>query len=147
MELTENQNYIFNPEALMMNAKSPMKQIEVCLVATKNYVFYIPVKTTSLFFFFDLIKKHKLFDGVSIEEGVQNLIKNSPTVEQLEQNFIALLEGNEKYVSKISEQSLFKFQSFLGKKTLRMKNSFSDWSSVTLKSKAKGKELLAFYEN
>ena len=45
MKLIENQDYVYYDSGLMLNSKQPMKNVDVCLVSTKDYVFYIPKKT------------------------------------------------------------------------------------------------------
>jgi hypothetical protein len=145
MKLIENQDYVYYDSGLMLNSKQPMKNVDVCLVSTKDYVFYIPKKTVGMFVILNTIKTHKYFEGVSIEEGVKNLIKNSDTVSDLEKSFIALLEDDDKYVHRIEDKKSFKFRGFLGKHTLRMSTGGANWSSVMAKGKGKSKEFRAYH--
>jgi len=145
MKLIENQDYGYYDSGLMLNSKQPMKNVDVCLVSTKDYVFYIPKKTVGMFVILNTIKTHKYFEGVSIEEGVKNLIKNSDTVSDLEKSFIALLEDDDKYVHRIEDKKSFKFRGFLGKHTLRMSTGGANWSSVMAKGKGKSKEFRAYH--
>jgi hypothetical protein len=98
-----------------------------------------------MFVILNTIKTHKYFEGVSIEEGVKNLIKNSDTVSDLEKSFIALLEDDDKYVHRIEDKKSFKFRGFLGKHTLRMSTGGANWSSVMAKGKGKSKEFRAYH--
>jgi len=40
--MTQDVDYVYYDSGLMINSKQPMKQTDVCLVSTKDYVFYIP---------------------------------------------------------------------------------------------------------
>jgi len=115
-----------------MNSKQPMKNIDVAIVATKKYLFFVPKKTVGMFFVLNTIKTHKLFEGVDIEQGVKNLIEQSNSLEELESSMIALLENDEKYVHHIEDKKSFKFRGFLGKHTLRMSIGGTNWSSFML---------------
>lgn len=143
--MTKDQDYVYYDSGLMLNSKQPMKQIDVCLVSTKDYAFYIPKKSVGMFVVLNTIKTHQYFDGVSIEEGVQKIIANSETPQDLEKSLIALLEDDEKYVHKISDKKTFKFKGFLGKHTLRMSTGGANWSSVMANGKGLSKEFRAFH--
>lgn len=145
MALTENQDYVYYESGLMMNSKQPMKNIDVCLVSTKDYVFYVPKKSVGMFVVLNTIKTHQYFDGVNIEEGVRNLIDKAETLEDLEKSMIALLEDDEKYVHEIADKKTFKFKGFLGKHTLRMSTGGANWSSVMANGKGKSKEFRAYH--
>lgn len=145
MALTEKQDYVVYDSGLMMNSKQPMQNVDVCLVSTKNYVFYIPKKSVGMFVILNTIKTHQFFDGVSIVEGVRKLIDKAETVEELEKSLIALLEDDEKYVHKIADKKSFKFKGFLGKHTLRMSTGGTNWSSVMAQGKGNSKEFRAFH--
>jgi hypothetical protein len=145
MALQEKTDYVFYESGLMLNSKQPMKNVDVCLVSTKNYVFYVPKKTVGLFFVLNTIKTHQYFDGVTIEQGVRKLIDNSETIEGLEKSMIALLEDDEKLVHKIDEKKSFKIRGFFGKHTLRMSTGGTNWSSVTINGKGNGKEFRTFH--
>ena len=88
--MTHNQDYVYYDSGLMLNSKQPMKQIDVCLVSTKDYVFYIPKKSVGMFLVLNTIKTHQYFDGVSIEEGVKKIISESATLQDLEKSLIAI---------------------------------------------------------
>lgn len=143
--MTEKQDYLIYDSAFVMNSKQPMKQIDVCAVCTKNYIFYIPKKTVGLFLLFNTIRNHSYFNGVSVEAGVRRLVQDAPSVEELEKSLIALVEGDEKCVHKISDQSSFKFRGFLGKHTLRMATALTNWSSISPNGRGNSKEMRAFY--
>ena len=145
MSLAQDQDYTYYESGLMLNSKQPLKNVDVCLVSTKDYVFYIPKKTVGMFVVLNTIKTHKYFDGVSIEEGVKNLIDKAESVSALETGLIALLEDDEKYVHKITDKKSFKFRGFLGKHTLRMSTGGANWSSVMAKGKGNSKEFRTFH--
>lgn len=145
MSLAQDQDYTYYESGLMLNSKQPMKNVDVCLVSTKDYVFYIPKKTVGMFVILNTIKTHKFFDGVSIEQGVKNLIEKAESVSALETGLIALLEDDEKYVHKIADKKSFKFRGFLGKHTLRMSTGGANWSSVMAKGKGNSKEFRTFH--
>ena len=145
MALQEKIDYVFYESGLMLNSKQPMKNVDVCLVSTKNYIFYAPKKTVGLFFVLNTIKTHQYFDGVTIEQGVRKLIDNSETIEDLEKSMIALLEDDEKLVHKIDEKKTFKIRGFLGKHTLRMSTGGTNWSSVMPNGKGNSKEFRIFH--
>ena len=98
-----------------------------------------------MFVLLNTIKTHQYFEGVSIEEGVRNLISKAESVEGLEKSMIALLEDDEKYVHKISDKKSFKFKGFLGNHTLRMSTGGTNWSSVLAKKKANSKLFRTFH--
>jgi hypothetical protein len=144
MSLT-NDDYCYYPSGLMMNSKQPMKNVDVVVLGTKNYIFFIPKKTVGLFFVLNTIKTHRLFEGVDIETGVKNIIENSNNVEELESSMIALLEEDDKYVHPISEKKSFKFRGFLGKHTLRMSTGGTNWFSIMPNGKGNSKLFRTFY--
>ena len=145
MTLTEKQDYVFYESGLLINSKQPLKNADVCTVSTKDYVFFVPKKTTGMFVVLKTIKTHQFFDGVSIEQGVRALIDKAETVQDLESSLTALLEDDEIYVHKIAEKTSFKFKGFLGKQTLMMRESMKKYSSVSPNGKGNGKEFKAFH--
>ena len=145
MALQENIDYVFYEKGTMMNYKQPMKNVTVVVVSTKNYVFYVPLKTVGTFGFFNTIKTHQYFDGVSIPEGVQKIIANAESVDALEKSMIALLEDDDKYVHKIADKNSFKFKGFLGRHTLRMATSKTKWSSIYANGKKQSKAFRTFH--
>ncbi|PCJ27921.1 MAG: hypothetical protein COA97_03030 [Flavobacteriales bacterium] len=145
MKLIEKQDYVVYDNGMMLNSKQPMQHIYVCLVSTKDYIFYIPKKTVGMFVVFNAAKIHQLFDGVTIEEGVKRLIGKAETVEELENSMINLLENDDKCIHKIADKKSFKFKSFLGKHTLRMSNGPLTWSSVMPVEKKDSKEFRLFH--
>lgn len=144
--LEQNKDYVFYEDSGVMNSKQPMTILNATVVGTKNYVFFIPTKTTGLFLILDTIKNHSYFQGISIPEGVKKLIDHSNTIADLEESLKALLQEDEKYVHFIPEWPSFKFKGFLGNHTLRLgKGGTGAWSSVTVKGKGKSKEFRIFY--
>ena len=145
MALTEKQDYVVYDSGMMMNSKQPMQNVDVCLVSTKDYIFYVPKKSVGMFVILNTIKTHQFFDGVTIEEGVKRLIEKSENTQDLEKSMTALLEDDEKYVHKIADKKSFKFRGFLGKHTLRMSTGGANWSSVMAQGKGNSKEFRAFH--
>lgn len=127
-----------------MSSKAMMQTIEASIVSTKNYVFIVPQKTTGMFIIVDTIKRHNLFAGVSIPDGVQKIIASCKTVEELESSMRNLLEDKELYVYNISALTSFKFRGFLGKQTVRLATGLS-WTSISPANKAESKAFRAFH--
>lgn len=144
MELIPNQTYFHCDSSLVMTSRAMMQTINACIVSTKNYVFVIPQKTIGFFVVVNTIKTHHLFSGVSVEQGVKNLVAQCKTVEELENTFLNLLEGQDIYIYKISELTSFKFKGFLGKHTVRMGKGWG-WTSVTVNPKAASKAFRTFH--
>lgn len=145
MSLVEKQDYVLYDSGMMMNSKQPMKNADVCVVSTKDYIFFVPKKTTGMFVVLNTIKTHQLFEGVSIEEGVRNIVGKSETKDSLEKSMIALLEDDEKYVHKIGDKKSFKFKGFLGKHTARMSEGGTNWASIMVNGKGNSKEFRSFH--
>lgn len=145
MPLKEKLDYVYYESGLMLNSKQPMKNIDVCLVSTTDYIFYVPKKTVGTFVVLNTIKTHQFFDGVSVEQGVRNIVDHAESIEHLERSMIALLEDDEKYVHKIEDKKSFKFKGFLGKHTLRMSTGGTNWSSIMAKGKGNSKEFREFH--
>ncbi len=143
--MTHGQDYLFYEKGTMMTSKSPLKSYTVCTVATKNYVFLIPIESMGTFLIVNTFSKHQFFDGVSVPEGVKNLINNSNSAEELENSLKALLDEDDKYVYQISELSSFKFKGILGKHTLRMSRSKMHWASISPTGKGLSKEMRTYY--
>lgn len=143
--MEKNKDYAYYDLGLMMTSKSPMSRFDVCLVSTKDYVFFVPVKSVGFFVILNTIKTHKLFEGVSVQEGVQKLIAQQESVESLEKAMCALLEDNDKYIYHIPELKSFKFRGFFGKHTVRMSRGGANWATVMPYKKADSKEFRAFH--
>jgi hypothetical protein len=142
----DNSSCLLIEDALAMNSKMPMKQIYSCIVCTKNYFFVVPTKTIGMFVIFNTIKENALFENLSIQEGLKNLIEDADNVEAIESKLITLLEDDENYIFNLSEAKSTKIKSFLGKKTYMYRKPKS-WSSFSPKSSKVGKSLVAFYAN
>ncbi len=133
-------------EALGINANSPLKRIISSVVCTKDYYFVVPTQSIGTFVIFDTIKNHSFFDGLSIPEGLKQMIAEATNVHELEDKIKALLENNQNYIYKLSEAKGLKLKSFLGKKTMMYKRGFG-WGSFSPKSKDEGKLLVEFYKD
>jgi hypothetical protein len=68
---------------MMMTSRSPLKKVDVCLVGTRNYLFAVPMKTVGMYVMLTTFKTHQFFQDVSIPEGVQRVIQNAQSVEEL----------------------------------------------------------------
>jgi hypothetical protein len=133
-------------EALGINANSPLKRIISSVVCTKDYYFVVPTQSIGTFVIFDTIKNHSFFDGLSIPEGLKQMIDEATNVHELEDKIKVLLENNQNYIYKLSEAKGLKLKSFLGKKTMMYKRGFG-WESFSPKSKDEGKLLVEFYKD
>lgn len=145
MSLVEKQDYVFYQSGTLINSKQPMKNADVCVVSTKDYVFFVPKKTIGIFPMVTTIKTHRLFENCSIEDGVKKVIDAAEDKDSLEKSLIALLEDDDKYVHPLSEKKSFKFKGILGKHTLRMSTGGANWSSVSPNGKGNSKEFRAFH--
>lgn len=145
--LQQDQDYVVYDETFVATSKQPMKHSYATLVATKNKLFLVPTKTIGLFLILDTIKTHSFFQGVPISEGVRKIIASANTIEELEDSFSALLQDDPKYVYVLEEWPIFKFQSFLGKHTLRLaKGGFpASWTAIGVKGRALSKQFRTFY--
>lgn len=144
--MTEGKEYVFYREGLLMSSKQPMKNVDVSVVSTPNYIFFVPIKSVGLFLIVNTITTHQYFQDVSVPDGVQRLVEEATSQEDLEKSFIALLEDDEKYVHKIADKKKFKFNGFLGKHTLRMSTGGGNWTSIMPKGKGTSKEFRAYHE-
>ncbi|MCG8577068.1 MAG: hypothetical protein MI810_19460 [Flavobacteriales bacterium] len=134
-------------DAMAMNSKMPMKQIYSCVVCTKDHFFIVPTKSIGMFVLFNTIKNHAFFEGLSIPEGLRKIVKETESVDELEDKLKDLLENDEKYIFAFADAKDHKIKGFLGKKTLTYRKDGMGWASFSPKSKADGKALVAFYEN
>jgi len=128
-----------------MSSKAPMKRIDCAVVATKNYVFLVPVKSVGFFVVLNTIKTHQLFEGKSVHQGIEDLIASCSSPSEIEEKFCALLEDNPMYVFKISELSTFKIKGFLGKHTAMMRRSLKEYASILPNGKGNSKEMRLFF--
>ncbi len=145
--MEHNKDYVFYDNAFMTTMKAPMKQFQVSIVGTKDYIFLVPNKSVGFFVILNTIKNHQYFDGVSVQEGLKKLIDESTDVVSLENSLKALLEDDGKYIYELSALKAFKFGGFLGRQTLRMDVSKLHKTNVSPKKKKDSKEFRAFYEN
>ena len=129
-----------------MSSKQPMKNVDVCVVSTHDYVFFVPKKSTGMFLVLNTITTHQYFQDCSVEDGVGKLVQEAESKDSLEKSLIALLEDDEKYVHKLADKKKFKFNGFLGKHTLRMSEGGTNWASIMPKGKGVSKEFRAFHE-
>ena len=143
--MTENQNYVSYDSGILMSSKQPMKQADVAVVGTKDYLFFVPKKTVGMFLVLNTIKTHQFFAGVSVEEGVKKLIAQAADTDELEKSLVALLEDDEKYVHRLADKSSFKFRGFLGKHTLRMSTGGTNWTAIMANGKGNSKAMRIFY--
>lgn len=146
MEINQESTDLFFCEAaMMMTSKAPLQRLDVCIVATKNYVFAVPMKSVGMYFVLTTIKTHNLFQDVNIPEGVKRLITNSSSVEDLENSIKNLLENNDLYIYPVAGNSSFKFRGFLGKHTLRIGIDKMRWTSFSPTKGAASKLFRKFY--
>lgn len=143
--LNKNTDFVVCEQASFMNAKAPTSITNGVCVGTRNYVFFIPTQTVGFFPMLQTFKTHRLFEGVSVQEGVTNLIGSSNSVEALEESFIELLENNAKYVHQISTYNTFVISGLFVKNNLRLIRSRFDFNACVLKPKEVAKTFRDFY--
>lgn len=143
--MEHGKDYVFYDNAFMTTMRAPMKQFQVSIVGTKDYMFLVPNKSIGFFVILNTIKNHQYFDGVSVQEGLKKLINEAEDIKSLEESLIALLDDDKKYFYKLDELKAFKFGGFLGRQTLRMDVSKTHKTNVSPKKKKDSKEFRAFY--
>ncbi len=145
--MTHNKDYVFYDNAFMTTMKAPMKQFQVSIIGTKDYIFLVPNKSMGFFVIVSTMKNHQYFDGATVQEGLKRLIDEAESIEGLENSLKALLEDDTKYIYDLNSLKRFKFGGFLGRQTLRMDVSKLHKTNVSPKKKKDSKEFRAFYEN
>ena len=135
----------FCDNAMLMTSRAPLQRLDVCLVATPNYIFTVPMKAVGMYLLVTTIKTHQFFQDVDIPTGVKRLIENSNSAEELETSMKALLEDNNLYVYPVQGNSSFKFRGFFGKQTLRIGIDKLRWASFSPNKSAESKRFRAFY--
>ncbi len=143
--MKETIDYTMCSEAGIMNSRNPFKTTNGAVVGTKKYLFFIPVQSTAVYPLFTSMKTHDLFQGVSVQEGLVRLIRNSNSVDELENSLCQLLENNEQCVHVLSDWPTFKFSGLFTKNNLRLIKSRKSWSATILKEKGKAQEFRTFY--
>jgi len=133
-------------DAMSMHSKMPMKQIYSCVVCTKDKFYIVPTKSVGMFVIFNTIKNHAFFEGMTIPQGLNKMISETETAEELDTKLSELLENNENYIHTLADAKSVKIKGFLGKKTLTMRQG-GTWASFSPKKKQAGKDLAAFYPN
>lgn len=146
MEISSDSRQVFFCDnAIMITSQAPMQRLDVCVVATQNYVFALPKKSVGFYMVMNTVKTHQLFQGKTMEEGVKELIARAEDVQDLEKSLSNLLENDEKYVYRVHGNSSFKFRGFFGKHTLRIGITRMKWSSFGPSNSADSKRFRAFY--
>lgn len=109
--LQRDVNYFFYPKGNYTGGKvTGLTNAEVSVVGTKNFLFIVPKKEVSSILIATKIKSFSFGPGVSVEQGLQNLL-NDPqmTLEQLESDLKEFLGAeNHDRVIEISQLSSFK---------------------------------------
>lgn len=141
----ESTELFFCDSAMMMTSKSPLQRLDVCIVATQNYVFAVPMKSVGMYLVLTTIKTHNLFQDVNIPEGVKRLITSANTIGDVENSMKNLLENNDLYIYPVQGNSSFKFRGFLGKHTLRIGIDRMRWASFGPSKGAVSKLFRKFY--
>lgn len=146
MEINQDsKDLFFCDNAMLITSKTPLQRLDVCIVATRNYVFAVPMKSIGMYVIVNTIKTHQFFQGTTIPEGVKGLIANSNSIGELENSLKALLEDNPLYMYPVNGNSSFKFRGFLGKHTLRIGIDKLRWASFGPIKSAESKRFRAFY--
>jgi hypothetical protein len=143
--LNKNTDFAICENATFMNAKAPTSITKGVCVGTRNYIFYIPTQTVGFFPMLQTFRNHRVFEGVSVLEGIMNLINHAESVQQLEESLIELLENNVKYVHEIASFNTFVISGLFVKNNLRLIRSRFDFYACVLKPKTAAKEFRDFY--
>lgn len=143
--LQKNIDYVLCEKGFLVNSKAPTKHTNGMCLGTKNYIFFIGIQTIGVYPMLQTFRSHRIFQGVSVQQGIANLLNASATVEELEEAFIALLENNPKYVHHIPSYSSFVISGIFIKNNMRLIKSRFDYSACILKPKAVAQEFRDFY--
>ena len=143
--LNKNIDYVLCQKASFMNPKAPTSITSGICVGTKENLFYIPTQTVGFFPMLQTFKNHRFFDGVSVDDGMNNLINSASSVKELEESLTELLENNPKYVHNIPSYKTFVISGIFIKNNMRLIQSRFDYYACILKPKAVAKEFRDFY--
>lgn len=143
--LQKNTDYVLCENAVLMSSKAPTSQTKGICLGTKDYIFFIGTQTLGFYPMLQTIRNHRVFEGVSVEDGIATLIGMASSVEALETSFSELLENNPKYVHRISSYDKFFISGIFIKNNLRLVKSRFDFNACILKPKAVAKEFREFY--
>lgn len=144
MAIVELEDYVYCELGLLMDSKNPLQRVDAVVVATKEYLFFIPQKSTGMFLLFDVIRNHRLFENCTIPEGVQKILNEANAIQEVEKTLIELLDNDSKYIHELTTKNSVIVKSMLGSTTVRMPMGKMKYSSITVKNKKGGKELKTF---
>lgn len=141
-----NSDVLLIEDALFMTWRAPFKQVWCSVVCTKLGFYIVPKKTVGMYVLFDVIRTHPLFEDGSIVDGLNKLISDSDSVQQLDESLKDLLGNDEIYIYSYSDAKSVRIKGLFGKKTLMWRQP-KNWASFNPKSSAEGKKLKEFYPN
>lgn len=143
--MENGKDFLYFPSIFMMSSLSPLKQTQGVMIGTPNYVFLIPQQSTGVYLFVTTFKTHQYFANTNVANGCARLISEMHSVAELEQAFINLLEGDAKYVHKLSDKEWFKLNKWFKTYNFRFGKGKMNWSAFVVKGHDAGKSIKAFY--
>jgi len=132
--------------AIQMDARNPFEKINVGMVVTKKWVFTIPIESKAGFGIHSASNAFNVFNGVPMEDGINNLAAGAGTVENFENQLKEMLGDNPKWCYEIPELKFVKFTSMLGKQGVQLaRKTKMERVNISFKQKVEGKALRAFH--
>ena len=143
--LQPNIDYLLCLDTAFVDSKSPQKMGKGVCITTKNYFFFIPLQTVGTYPMLQTFKNFHYFEGVSVLDGLQNMISNSDSVNDLEDSLSALLEDNPRNVHQIKSFKNFKVSGFFTKNVFQLIHHRFNYYACIIKPKATAGEFRKFH--
>ncbi len=139
-------NVLYIEETLVITSSAPGKMFRSGVVCFQD-AFFIVLKVPATTFHVNQNPEAIYgFGDMSIDEGVQYLIDNSNSEEELKAKLLEHVKGNNTLMVNFSDWKKVKISGFLGTKTLKAKNSSLSYISFNA-TKNVAKQLVEFYPN
>lgn len=143
--LQQNTDYLICIDAAFVDSKAPQKMGKGVCISTKNYFFFIPLQTVGTYAVLQTFKNYRYFEGVSVLEGLQNMIDSSHSVKDLEDSLSALLEDNPRNVHLIKSFNTFKVSGLFTKNVFQLIQARFNYYACVIKPKPTAAEFRKFH--
>lgn len=90
-------------------------------------------------------KNYHYFDGVSVMDGLQNMINSAETVEDLQESLSALLEDNPRNIHLIKSFETFKVSGMFTKNVFQLAHHRLSYFASVIRPKATAAEFRKFH--
>ncbi|MGL4597011.1 MAG: hypothetical protein ACRCYO_05760 [Bacteroidia bacterium] len=128
--------FLFFDSVKMMTSKS-LKQFDAVMIATKEYVFLIPTQSVLILPIVQTFTTHRYFVNGSVSEGCLKLIADAANPNELEQTLMGLLEGDEKFIHKLSNLDAIKVNRWFSTFNFRLLKGKMGYTAILVKGKEK----------